>query len=83
MKSPSIPLYQRGTFRYSPLYQRGDRGDFFSVFKFLIIHALESFVHFCGHYFLIPSEHPHYGSQFLAFKDAGQSTINYDSAHNR
>jgi len=31
LKSPSIPLFQRGRMMGSPLYQRGVRGDFSKI----------------------------------------------------
>jgi hypothetical protein len=33
LKSPSIPLYERGMTRDSPLWQRGVRGDFVKNFN--------------------------------------------------
>jgi hypothetical protein len=33
LKSPSIPLYERGMIMGSPLWKRGVRGDFVEIFN--------------------------------------------------
>ena len=46
IKSPFFPLYQRGMFYDSPLWQRGVRGDFtdnFFTFYMIIVHKFGSF----------------------------------------